>query len=154
MSSGGESNVSDASGAIQRIGRVSSRRQGPPQDTGPSLEDSLRDAEGRSLDFPAAERATYVRAMVARVADLKRQGRTVEEIREQLPEFARDYQHLFEMVTASEGYDASHLNMMLAMLDRMGQGSLTHHQATVIVGDRTMKKFVRPSGERPAGGRA
>jgi hypothetical protein len=108
----------------------------------------MRDAESRPLDFPAAERAAYVRTMVARVADLKRQGRSTEQIREQLPEFARDYQHLFEMVTAREGYDATHLNMMLAMLDRMGQGNLTHHQATMIVGDRTMKKFVRPS-DRP-----
>lgn len=137
MSSGQQ----DASGS--RPGR--GRRNGPPQDSGPGLEDSLREAEGRSLDFPAAERATYVRAMVARVADLKAQGRSKDAIREQLPEFARDYQHLFEMVTASEGYDSTHLNMMLAMLDRMGQGSLTHHQATVIVGDRTAKKFVRPS---------
>lgn len=122
------------------------RRAGPPEDSGPGLEDSLREAEGRSLDFPAAERAAYVRAMVTRVTDLKAQGRSTDAIREQLPEFARDYQHLFEMVTASEGYDSTHLNMMLTMLDRMGQGSLTHHQATVIVGDRTAKKFVRSAG--------
>lgn len=144
MSSGaGETNQVDASGST--VARRS-RRQGPPQDTGPSLEDSMREAESRTLDFPAADRAAYVRAMVARVADLKRQSRNTEEIREQLPEFARDYQHLFEMVTAREGYDATHLNMMLTMLDRMGQGNLSHHQATMIVGDRTMKKFVRPAG--------
>jgi len=83
--------------------------------------------------------------MVARVADLRDQGRSKDAIREQLPEFARDYQHLFDTVTASEGYDAAHLNMMLTLLERMGHGSLTHHQATVIVGDRTAKKFVRPS---------
>lgn len=123
------------------------RRQGPPEDTGPTLEESLRDAEHRGLDFPAAERAAYVRAMVARVGELKRAGRSVEDIRQLLPEFARDYQHLFEMVTAAEGYDTTHLNMMLTMLDRMGQGNLTHHQATVIVGDRTMKKYVRPSNK-------
>lgn len=142
MSSGAASDISGAA-----LSGNSSRRRaaGPPQDSGPGLEDSLREAEGRTLDFPAVERATYVRAMVARVADLKAARRSKDEIREQLPEFARDYQHLFEMVTASEGYDSAHLNMMLAMLDRMGQGSLTHHQATVIVGDRTAKKFVRPA---------
>ncbi len=148
MSSGGSlpNTQQDASGNGVR----NRRRLGPPEDTGPTLEESLRDAEHRGLDFPAAERAAYVRAMVARTGELKRAGRSLEEIRQLLPEFARDYQHLFEMVTASEGYDATHLNMMLTMLDRMGQGNLTHHQATVIVGDRTMKKFVRPSNKEGA----
>lgn len=149
MSSGAE----DVSGAVTTRPATparSTRRGGPPQDTGPSLEDSIRDAEHRNLDFPAAERASYVRAMVARATDLKRSGRSAEQIREQLPEFARDYQHLFDMITADGGYDTGHLNMMLTMLERMGQGNLTHHQATVIVGDRTMKKFVRPSDGKGA----
>lgn len=122
-------------------------RSGPPQDTGPSLEDSLREAEARTLDFPAAERATYVRAMVSRTLQFKQEGRSIDAIRTALPEFVRDYGHLFEMITGEDGFDTNHLHMMLTMLDRMGQGSLTHHQATTIVGDRTMKKFVRPSGD-------
>jgi hypothetical protein len=136
----------DISGSAAAVTTPSARRKrGPPQDTGPSLEDSIREAESRALDFPAAERASYVRAMVSRTLQFKREGRSIEAIREALPEFARDYGHLFEMITGEEGFDANHLNMMLTMLDRMGQGSLTHHQATTIVGDRTMKKFVRPS---------
>ena len=138
----------DISGSVTLAAPVRTQRTartGPPQDTGPSLEDSLREAEVRPLDFPAAERAAYVRAMVTRTLQFKREGRSIEAIREALPEFARDYGHLFEMITGEDGFDTNHLNMMLTMLDRMGQGSLTHHQATTIVGDRTMKKFVRPS---------
>ena len=120
------------------------RRPGPPKDTGPSIEDSIKDAERRSLDFPATERALYVRAMVTRAQELKASGRSIDHIKEQLPEFARDYPHLFETITGE--YDPATLNTMLAMLDRMGQGGLNHHQATVIVGQRLAQKYIRPDG--------
>lgn len=118
-------------------------RRGPPRDTGPSIEDSLRDAERRSLDFPATERAMYVRAMVSRTIELKAAGRSVEDIKAQLPEFVRDYPHLFETVS-QDTFDQNNLNTMLTMLDRMGQGNLNHHQATVIVGKRLAQKYIRP----------
>lgn len=120
-----------------------SGNRGPPRDTGPSIEDSLRDAESRSLDFPAKERAIYVRAMVTRARELKENGMVIDDIKERLPEFARDYPHLFETVTGDD-FDPSTLQTMLAMLDRMGQGSLNHHQATVIVGKRLAQKYIRP----------
>ena len=135
----------DVSGSAVIPVRRQQTARGPPKDTGPSLEDSLREAEARTLDFPAAERANYVRAMVSRTLQFKQEGRSLAAIREALPEFVRDYGHLFEMITGEDGFDTNHLQMMLTMLDRMGQGGLTHHQATTIVGDRTMKKFVRPS---------
>jgi hypothetical protein len=119
------------------------RRRGPPQDTGPTFQESLVDAQNRRLDFPATERATYVRAMVKRTLDYKAEGRSLDDIKVLLPEFVRDYPHLFEMVTQSEGYDSASLQTMLAMLDRMGQGSLNQHQATVIVGERLAKKYIK-----------
>ena len=125
---------------------ISGNKRPGPRDTGPSIEDSLRDAEHRTLDFPAAERAIYIRAMVTRAQELKASGRSIDQIKEQLPEFSRDYSHLFDTVTRSEEYDASTLNTMLAMLDRMGQGGLNHHQATVIVGQRLAQKHIRPDG--------
>ena len=36
------------------------------------------------------------------------------------------------------------LKSMLALLDRMGQNSLSQHQASVIVGQRLAEKFIRP----------
>ncbi len=143
-------NQMDASGAA-----IPRRRQrGPPKDDGPGLEESLQQAERRTLDFPATERAAYIRAMVSRVMELRRAGRDLDEIKEQLPEFVRDYPYLFEMVTGQE-FDPANLQTMLAMLERMGQGSLSHHQATVIVGQRLASKYIRPSGgQGPPGGGA
>jgi hypothetical protein len=123
------------------------RRRGPPRETGPSIEEAIVDAEKRPLDFPAKERAAYVSAMVNRVQELKTAGRTPKEIEGQLPEFKRDHPYLFEMVVENDDYDRASLNTMLAMLERMGDGSLNHHQATVIVGKRLASKYIQ-SGEK------
>ena len=113
----------------------------------PSIQEALRDAEHRELDFPAKERANYVRAMIQRTQDYKSSGRSIREIRELLPEFARDYPHLFDTVL-EDGYDKSNLATMLTMLERMGDGQLNQHQATVIVGQRLAKKYIHPSNSR------
>jgi len=118
-----------------------------PRDTGPSIEDSIRDAESRSLDFPAIERATYVRTMIHRIREFQAAGKTLDDIKERLPEFVRDYPHLFETVTGPD-FDPSTLQTMLTMLDRMGNGSLNHHQATVIVGKRLAQKYIQPDEQR------
>ena len=123
------------------------RRRGPPPDTGPSIEEAITEAQARPLDFPAAERASYVRTMVNRVKELQTAGRSTLEIKELLPEFRRDHPYLFEMITDHPDYDAASLNTMLTMLDRMGQGSLNHHQATVIVGQRLAHKYIQPGSK-------
>ena len=119
-----------------------SGNRGPPTG-GPSIEDSLREAETRSLDFPATERAVYIRAMVTRTEELKTAGRSVDDIKAQLPEFSRDYPHLFETILSAD-YDRNNLQTMLALMERMGQGSMNHHQATVVVGKRLAQKYIRP----------
>jgi hypothetical protein len=117
---------------------------GPGEEQGPSIEEAIAEARERPLDFPAKERAAYVRAMVKRVQELQASGRTVYEIQQQLPEFKRDHPYLFEMLTENDSYDVASLNTMLAMLDRMGDGALNHHQATVIVGQRLASKYIQP----------
>ena len=119
-----------------------------PTDTGPSIQEAIAEAKERPLDFPAKERAMYVRAMAKRVATLKADGRTVAEIEEQLPEFKRDYPYLFEMIAENDTYDEANLNTMLSMLERMGNGNLNHHQATVIVGERLASKYIQPGGKQ------
>ena len=115
--------------------------------TGPSIEDSIRDAQARSLDFPATERASYIRAMVKRTQELQAAGRSLDEIKTLLPEFVRDYPHLYETIVGS-AFDPNTLQTMLAMLDKMGNGQLNHHQATVIVGQRLAQKYIQPDEQK------
>jgi len=116
-----------------------SGNRGPP--AGPSIQEAIAEARTRELDFPAKERAAYVRAMVARVKELKTAGRSIPEIETQLPEFKRDHPYLFEMVTEHDDFDEASLQTMLTMLERMGNGQLNHHQATVIVGERLASRY-------------
>jgi hypothetical protein len=85
--------------------------------------------------------------MVTRVQELKTSGRTQKEIEEQLPEFKRDHPYLFEMVVEHDDYDRGSLQTMLTMLHRMDEGSLNHHQATVIVGQRLASKYIQPGAK-------
>ncbi len=117
------------------------RSRGPPRSEGESIEDATARAVNAPTLFNPKERAAYVRAMVARVLEYRRERKSAEDIRERLPEFAEEYKHLFEMLTAPEGFDQQNLTVMLAMLDRMGQGALTQHEASVIVGKRLFDKY-------------
>ncbi len=129
--------MSDASGARPR------RVRGPP--TNPldseSIEEASRRAAAAPITFNPRERIQYVRSMVARALEYRQERKSADDIKELLPEFAEEYKHLFEMITAPEGFDANNLNMMLAMLERMGQGSLSQHEASVIVGKRLFDKY-------------
>ena len=106
-----------------------------------SYETAAREAAVKPHEFNAKDRAVYVRAMVTRTQEYLKERRTVDEIKELLPEFVRDYKHLFDMITDPAGYDASNLQVMLAMLDHMDSGNLTQHDASVIVGKRLYSKF-------------
>ena len=119
------------------------KRRGPPPDTGPSIEESIREAQTRSLDFPATERAMYIKTMVKRLQELRAAGRSIPELKELLPEFHRDFPYLFEMITENPDFDQASLQTMIAMLERMGSGSLNHHDATVIVGQRLAAKYIK-----------
>ena len=106
-----------------------------------SYESAARTAAQTPHQFNAKKRTTYVRSMVETTLNYLRERRTIDEIKELLPEFVRDYKHLFEVITDPAGYDANNLQVMLAMLDHMDSGNLTQHDASVIVGKRLYSKF-------------
>ena len=106
-----------------------------------SYENAAKEAMHKPHEFNAKDRAIYVRAMVTRTQEYVKERRSVDDIKELLPEFVRDYKHLFDMITDPAGYDASNLQVMLAMLDHMDSGNLTQHDASVIVGKRLYSKF-------------
>jgi hypothetical protein len=70
------------------------------------------------------------------------QGLTEEQIREKVPEFAEKYPELFSKLIKKE--DLTPIQSMLAMLDRMGEGSISQHQASIIIGKKLVDKFINP----------
>jgi len=111
----------------------------PPPDTGPSFTDSVTEAEARPLDFPATERAAYLRDTIAAIQAKQATGTSPAAIKAEFAAFNQSFPRLFETLM-EPNYDKATLQTMLAMLDRMGQGSLSPHQASVIVGQRLLEK--------------
>jgi hypothetical protein len=109
----------------------------------------MAEAASRPLDFQPKERAQYVRDSITLIETYQQQGFTTEQIKEKVPTFVRDYKNLFEMVTQPGGYNKQSLKTMLGMLDRMGSGELTQHQASVIVGQRLADTYIKPSLDKP-----
>jgi len=106
-----------------------------------SYNEASRRAQEQPLSFNPGERSRYVKSMVETTLQYKAQGLTVEEIKSRLPEFAEQYQHLFEMITSPDGFDRRNLEVMLTMLEHMQKGNLTQHDASVIVGKRLYEKY-------------
>jgi len=92
----------------------------------------------------AKARATYVKAQVEKVKAMKGAGKTTEEIKAEVSRFAEDYPALFKMLMSSETFNEASLKTMLALLERMGTGEMTQHQASVVVGQRLHDVYIKP----------
>lgn len=92
----------------------------------------------------ARERAIYIRSQIKIVNDYKKEGKTQEELKTLVPEFVRDFPHLFLMLSGEETYSEDTLQTMLKMLDKMSSNHLTQHDASVQVGTHLMKNYIQP----------
>jgi len=115
----------------------------PPGLDRESIQSAVDRVKNEEHKFNAKERSTYVRNMVACTLKYKQQNRSVEEIKELLPEFVEQYKNLFETITDPDGFDENNLNTMLAMLEHMDKGKLSQHEASVVVGKRLYEKYGR-----------
>ena len=105
--------------------------------------EAVAEAESRGLDFSPNERVTYVKAMIAKIEELQRDGRSADEIKNEVPEFVEKYENLFKTLTQPGGYDKQNLKTMLVLLEKMGQPQgLSQHQASVIIGKKLSDKYI------------
>jgi hypothetical protein len=114
----------------------------PPPIERQSFTDASNEAASRSIDFDPNVRARYIREMLRDIPLWLNQGLTEEQIREKVPDFSERYPELFQKLIKNE--DLSPIQSMLAMLDRMGNGSISQHQASIIIGKKLVDKFVNP----------
>jgi len=109
-----------------------------------SIEEATREAESKPIGFAPGARANYIRDMIRDLSAQVAAGKSATEIKAipALSTFAKDYPELFKKVV--EKQDLSHLGVMLSALDKMETGSLSQHQASILVGQRLVDKFVKP----------
>ena len=116
-----------------------------------SVEATLAEAESRPIEYSPAERAADIRRMMETIPALLARGVTKDALLTVFEKEAKMYPQLFKKIV--EGEDLSPIRVMLTMLDKMAEGQLTQHQASIIVGDKLLNKYVRPqldaAGVRP-----
>jgi hypothetical protein len=123
-----------------------------------SIQEAAREAANAPTRFNATERSAMIRAHVSQIRRMVQEGKTVDQIKMVFPEFAKEYPNLLEMLTRPGGFDERSLSMMILMLDRMGSGNLSQHEASIKVGQHLLNRFVTPqinptTGSGPAQGR-
>jgi hypothetical protein len=107
-----------------------------------SIEEATAEAEARTIEYDPASRAQYIRTMLQDIALWMSQGDSEETIRNRVPEFIENYPELFKKVIYHK--DLAPIQTMLSMLDKMGSGQLSQHQASVIVGKKLVDRYVTP----------
>lgn len=107
-----------------------------------SIEEATREAESRALDFNPRERAAIIREMITVLVPLVRAGKLEAELKVAYPTYAERFPELFKKIVTKQ--DLTPLNTMVAMLDRMADGSISQHQASIIVGQRLVDRYVTP----------
>jgi len=120
---------------------MSDKRQLPPIQR-QTISEATAEAEARPLEYDPNERAVYVRQHLRDIALWMSHGDSEDTIRERIPEFIENYPELFKKIIQKQ--DLSPIQSMLTMLDRMGQGRLSQHQASIIIGQKLVDRYVTP----------
>ena len=107
-----------------------------------TIEEATRAAEARPTEFSPAQRAAYLRSMIAELVPLVAQGKTEAELKVSHATFVQGYPHLFKKIIGKE--DLTPLRTMFGSLDKMAEGRISQHQASVIVGQKLVDTFVKP----------
>ena len=107
-----------------------------------TMEEATAEAEARPMEYSPAARAQLIRSMLRDIALWMSQGETEEAIRARVPEFVEAYPELFKKIIQQQ--DLSPIQSMLTMLDRMAEGRLSQHQASVAIGKKLVDRYVTP----------
>ena len=107
-----------------------------------SVEEASQEAINRPIDFNPSERASLIRRMMDEIPLAMRREKRELVLREEFKEFSEYYPELFKKIIAKE--DLTPIRVMLSMLDKMADVSINQHQASIIVGERLVERFVKP----------
>ena len=94
--------------------------------------------------FNATERSASIRMHVSQITRMFTEGRTKEQIKEVFPVFVEEYPALFEMLLRPGGFDEKSLALMIGMLEKMGNGKASQHEASIKVGQYLLNSYVKP----------
>lgn len=103
---------------------------------------SMQEAASRPLEYDPNIRAQYIRTTLQTISTMVEKGDSEESIRAAVPDFVEQYSELFKKVIKKE--DLTPMYDMLRLLDKMGDGKLSQHQASIVIGKSLVDRFVTP----------
>lgn len=107
-----------------------------------TMEEATAEAESRPLEFDPAIRAQYIRSMIRDIPKWLAEGDTEDTLKQRIPDFVESYPELFKKLVQQR--DMTPLHNMLTMLDRMGEGRMSQHQASIAVGKKLVDRYITP----------
>ena len=109
-----------------------------------SVKNLSEKAANEPTRFNATERSAFIRDHVEKVSKMLKDRHSVDDVKAVFPEFCEQYPNILEMITRPSGYDKRSLDMMITMLEKMGQGVKSQHEASIHVGQHLLNAYVKP----------
>jgi hypothetical protein len=103
---------------------------------------SMQEAASRALEYDPRVRAEYIRGKVKDITQRIGNGETEESIKSSVPDFIEQYPELFKKMMKKE--DLTPIYDMLRLLDKMAEGRLSQHEASIVIGKSLVDRFVTP----------
>ena len=113
----------------------------PPPVERKSAQEAMAESASRALDFDPKERTEFLKTNFTKVMEMQREGASINEIRAAVPVLAERFPELFKKIT-TPGADLAPLHQMMNMLQKIGDGDITHHNASIAIGAQLASKFI------------
>jgi len=94
--------------------------------------------------FNATERSAFIKDNIMKISKMLQDKHSLDDVKAVFPEFCEQYPNMLEMITRPEGYDHMSLNLMIRMLEKMGAGAASQHEASIQVGQHLLNAYVKP----------
>jgi len=109
-----------------------------------SVKNLSEKAANEPTRFNATERSSFVKTHVEKISKMVKDKHSLDDIKAVFPEFSEQYPNIVEMITRPGGYDQRSLDIMIKLLEKMGQGTKSQHEASIQVGQHLLNTYVKP----------
>jgi len=109
-----------------------------------SVKNLSEKAANEPTRFNATERSSFVKTHVEKISKMVKDKHSLDDIKAVFPEFSEQYPNIVEMITRPGGYDQRSLDIMIKLLEKMGQGIKSQHEASIQVGQHLLNTYVKP----------
>jgi len=109
-----------------------------------SVKELAKKAENEPTRFNATERSAFIKDHFLKIGKMLQDKHSLDDVKAVFPEFCEQYPNILKMITRPEGYDHQSLNLMVKMLEKMGSGAASQHEASIQVGQHLLNAYVKP----------